>query len=175
MKTLKLTLIALIILGVNNLSVATAEAQGAPEPGSQALERMKKLVGTWEGTSSMAKEGEKVTVQYALTSADSAVVETMFPGTPHEMVSVYYDAGGKLSMTHYCALKNQPRLRVSNADSNSIRFAFIGGTNLNAESDPHIHGLDLSFVNKNQIVQEWIVYEGGRKKDVNTLKLSRIR
>lgn len=173
MSKVDLTFIVLIVLSLSSVSVANAETQGAPKPGSKALERMKKLVGTWEGTSSM-EEGEKVTVQYHLTSADSTLVETLFPGTPHEMVSVYYDSGGALSMTHYCALKNQPRMRLSNADSDSIRFAFTGGTNLNPESDAHIHGMDLSFVNENQITQEWIMYQGGKQKGVNTIKLSRI-
>ncbi|MEE9214278.1 MAG: hypothetical protein V3U54_05695, partial [Thermodesulfobacteriota bacterium] len=78
--------------------------------GSPEYEKMKTLAGTWEGTSSMGEEGEKVTVKYEMTSADSAIVETLFPGTPHEMVSVYYDDNGKLSMTHYCMIKNQPNM-----------------------------------------------------------------
>jgi len=34
-----------------------------------------------------------VGVSYHVTAAGSAVVETLFPGTPHEMVSVYTRMG----------------------------------------------------------------------------------
>ena len=46
-----------------------------------------------------------VSVTYETSSNGSIVVETLFPGTPHEMVSVYYDENGKFGMTHYCAME----------------------------------------------------------------------
>lgn len=142
--------------------------------GSPEYEKMKTLAGTWEGTSSMGDEGEKVTVKYEMTSADSAIVETLFPGTPHEMVSVYYDDNGKLSMTHYCMIKNQPNMILKNSNAKVIGLEFSGGTNLKSESDPHMHALNITFEDDNNIVQEWIYYEDGKEKGANKLKLSRV-
>ena len=62
-----------------------------PYSGSKEFERMKELVGAWEGTSNMPQGGERVRVEYRLSSGGSAVVETLFPGKADEMVSVYYD------------------------------------------------------------------------------------
>ena len=53
--------------------------------------------------------GAKVRVEYRLTAGGSALVETLFPGASRgQMVSMYYDRKGKLAMTHYCMLRNQP-------------------------------------------------------------------
>ena len=72
---------------------------------SKELERVKQLAGRWEGISQEeGKEAEPAVVEYKVTSGGSAVVETLFPGTPHEMVSVYHDEHGKVAMTHYCML-----------------------------------------------------------------------
>ena len=56
-------------------------------------------------------KGEE-SVVYKLTGAGSALVETQFPGTGHEMVSVYHLDGDDLRMTHYCAAGNQPRVKL---------------------------------------------------------------
>ena len=80
----------IFILLVDNVTFADPEYM-QPYVGSPQFENMKKLAGTWWGTSSTGKEGERVTVKYEIKSAGSAVVETLFLGTPHEMISVYYD------------------------------------------------------------------------------------
>jgi len=93
------------------------EHSNLPYSGSKEFERMKALVGGWEGTANMPKEGEKVRVEYRLSSGGSYIVETLFPGKADEMMSVYYDNKGQLTMTHYCALRNQPRMKLQNADA----------------------------------------------------------
>src|SRR6185369_11800489 len=93
MKRVTSLLCAAIGFFLAGLVVAHAgEYQTAPYTGSPAFERMKQLVGTWEGTSDMGKEGEKVRVEYRLTAGGSALVETLFPGSGEEMVSVYHDS-----------------------------------------------------------------------------------
>jgi hypothetical protein len=151
-----------------------AEHMNQPYTGSKEFERMKTLVGTWEGTSSMGKGNEKVTVKYEITSAGSAIIETLSPGTPHEMVSVYYDNGKKLGMTHYCALGNQPQMELKSANGNKIDLVFTGGTNVDPQKAPHMHELSILFIDKDNIVEEWTFYENGQKKDVTILKLSRV-
>ena len=62
------------------------EYQPGQYTGSKEFERMKPLVGAWEGIADMGKEGEKVRVDYRMTAGSSALVETLSPGTPEEMV-----------------------------------------------------------------------------------------
>lgn len=61
--------------------------------GSKDFERLKQIVGVWEGTSSMGEGGgdKNVTIEYRLTSGGSPILETLFAGTPHDMASVYYE------------------------------------------------------------------------------------
>ena len=90
---------------------------------------------------------DEAAVTFKLTGAGSALVETQFPGMPHEMVSVYHLDGKELRMTHYCAAGNQPRVKLDRAKStpDELIFVFDGGTNLDPEKDMHIHGV------KNQV------------------------
>jgi hypothetical protein len=138
--------------------------------GSKEFERIKSLAGTWTGSSS---KGEKISVRYEVTSGGSAVVETLFPGAPHEMVSVYDDEGGKLSMTHYCMLKSHPNMTLKSADENSINLDFAGDSVFDAAKEPHMHSLSISFKDKDNMIQEWTMYENGKEKEIATFTLSR--
>lgn len=142
--------------------------------GSKEFERIKTLAGTWEGTSSMGEKGEKVSVKYQVTSGGSAVVETLFPDTPHEMVSVYDDEGGKLSMTHYCMLKNHPDMVLKSADESTINLDFADGQVFDPTKEPHMHSLSISFTDKDNMVQEWTMYENGKEKEIATFTFSRL-
>jgi hypothetical protein len=154
--------------------VYAGEAPSGPYNGSKGFERMKSLVGAWEGTANMPKEGGKVRVEYRLSSGGSAVVENLFPGTPHEMISVYYDNKGKLTMTHYCALRNQPRMNLEKADAQNLYFMFAGGSNIDPKKDAHMHSLTISFVDKDHIVQKWALFAGGKQTEMSVFELTRV-
>ena len=70
---------------------AVADEGHKPYVGSKAFEQMKQLAGNWEATMDMGKGPQTVKASYKLTSAGSALIETVFEGAPHEMVSVYHD------------------------------------------------------------------------------------
>jgi hypothetical protein len=53
------------------------------------LESLKKLVGTWQGQAKTGPQEVPVTIVYESTAGGTAVLERLFPGTPHEMTSVY--------------------------------------------------------------------------------------
>ena len=91
------------------------------------FKKIKSLAGTWVP----ADESEmKTNVIYRVTAGGSTVEETLFPGRPDEMVTMYHMDGDSLVLTHYCAAQNQPRMRaLSSADPNEIRFAFSGLSN----------------------------------------------
>src|SRR5438309_5279140 len=68
---------------------------GAHHPG---FEKIKALAGEWEAKGTGEHSG---TVSYKVTAGGSAVLETLFGGSDHEMVTLYYLEGGDLAMTHY--------------------------------------------------------------------------
>jgi len=152
-------------------------AEGFPPTyyGSKGVERMKELAGVWEGTSNMPKEGERVWVEYRLSSGGSSIVETLLPGTPHEMVSVYFDNKGQLTMTHYCALRNQPRMKLQKADAQNLNFTFAGGTNIDPKKDAYMHSLTITSVDKNHIIEKWTLFEDGKEKGTSVFELSRVK
>ena len=62
---------------------------------------------------------DQVVSTYRVTAAGSAVMEVLFPGTDHEMVTVYHQDGDDLILTHYCAAGNQPRMKCRRVGSES--------------------------------------------------------
>lgn len=138
------------------------------------FELVKKLVGTWQGSKQALDGQETITVEYALTSRGTAVIERMFPGTPKEMVSIYAQDGHEMVMTHYCALGNQPRMRTSSPVSgNSITLSYIGGTGMRSSHDKHMHELTLIFIDDRHINHEWAVFENGREQVTHTFDFAR--
>jgi len=162
------------LLFVGSAIVLAGEHPLGPYSGSKGFERMNELAGVWEGTSNMAKEGENVRVEYRVSSAGSSIVETLFPGTPHEMVSVYFDNKGQLTMTHYCALRNQPRMKLQKADAQNLHFVFAGGTNIDPKKDSYMGSLTITFVDKNHIIQKWALFKEGKEQEKSIFDLTRV-
>src|SRR5438445_12385267 len=131
----------------------------APHPG---LERLKKLAGTWVEADKDGKPTDKVVSVVKVTAGGSAVQETIFPGQPMEMVSVYHADGSDLVMTHYCVLGNQPRMKADpKSPANQICFQFAGGSNLDPKKDKHMHAATLTLVDDDHIEVAGVGWEGG--------------
>jgi len=174
MKPTKIFFVFLLSLLITSVITAKDEEQKPKQyVGSTAFEMLKKMIGSWEGTASMHKEGEKVKVKYRLTAAGSAIIEDLMPGTPHEMVSVYHDQKGKLVMTHYCMIGNQPKMELKSVEDKSIALSFVETSGINVSADQHMHSLKITFKDDNNMVQTWTFFEEGKEKGVNTLILSR--
>jgi len=77
---------------------------------SAVFERLKALQGDWSGMATMGGELFPVETSWRSTGGGSAVVETLFVGTRHEMVTMYHRDGTRLMLTHYCAAQNLPRM-----------------------------------------------------------------
>jgi len=169
-----ISVVVACLLLVGSFMAYAGQGGGAPYSGSKEYERMKQLIGVWEGTSNMGKEGQTVRVEYRLTAGGSAIVETLFPGTPEEMVSVYHDKKGELSMTHYCMLQNQPSMKLRKAGADTLDFVFAKGSGINPKKDVHMHALTISFVDKDHIVQNWTLFKDGKEREVTRLNLSRV-
>lgn len=131
-------------------------------PTNAGLEKMKSLAGTWVTADQEGKPTDEVVSVIKLTAGGSAVHETLFPGQPHEMISVYTADGANLAMTHYCVIGNQPRMKGTlNASADQIKFAFAGGSNLDPKKDKHMHGATLTIVDADHINIEGEGWENG--------------
>lgn len=161
---------AALVVFVLSIGAAFATAEPPGDSGGKAaptalaaLERFKALAGEWVAAedAEMFKKGDLV-ARYAVTASGSAVVETVFPGSPHEMVTVYHADGADLVLTHYCMEGNQPRMRARNARGNRVEFAFDGGTNIDPKRDRHMNSASLEFVGSDEIRSVWTEIEAGK-------------
>lgn len=131
-------------------------------PTNAALEKLKQLAGTWLVADKDGKPTDQVASIIKVTAGGSAVHETLFPGLPHEMVSIYTVEGSDLIMTHYCVLGNQPRMKADpNSPSNQIVFRFIGGGNLDPKKDKHMHEGTLTIVDNDRLEVNGVGWENG--------------
>ena len=127
------------------------------------LELIKKLSGDWSGKASHGDGQVDSKVTYRVTSAGSAVMETLFCGTDHEMITMYHADGDGLVLTHYCAVGNQPRMKaIPSNDPKKIEFKFLDGTNLDAAKDMHMHELTIEFLDDDHIKSEWVMFVAGK-------------
>jgi len=129
----------------------TGTAQAKPNFG---FEKMKALVGAWQGTS---KDGKSVKATYTLVADGSAVMETLEPGTESPMITMYHPDGSRVMMTHYCSAHNQPRMRAeaASADPKALTFNFVDATNLSSPTEGHMERLVVNFVDQSHFTQEW--------------------
>jgi len=142
---------------------------------SAELDRLTVLEGTWKGEEDKGQGPQEVVVTYAMTAAGSAVIETLHPGTPMEMVSVYHDdPDDTLTMTHYCALGNQPTMNLASADENSISLTLDKNCGVDVENEAHMHALRIVLRSKNEIEHHWTLFDGGKEKDVFSVTFTRV-
>jgi hypothetical protein len=167
------------ILGALVLSAGVAPAAPGPAAAparatSPSLERFKTLAGDWVAAEDgdMVKKGDLV-ARYAVTASGSAVVETVFPGSEHEMVTVYHADGPDLVLTHYCMEGNQPRMRAKGAQGSRFDFAYDGGTNIDPKRDRHMHSATFDLVGADEIRSEWSELAEGKPVFVARMHLVR--
>lgn len=137
------------------------------------FDTLKKLVGTWEGTTKMGDQDTQATVIYKLTSGGTAITEQMMPGTPQEMITVYHKEGKSLGMTHYCALGNQPHMQLKKADERSVAFEMQKPIGVTSMKESHMHAVTLTLEDENTLKQEWVNFEGGKKKELAVFTFKR--
>lgn len=135
-------------------SVASAETP------KDVFDKLKSLEGTWSGKAGVGKDLEPTKVIYKVTAGGSAVMETQFPGTAHEMITLYHLDGGDLYLTHYCAAQNQPKMRLFSAKEGKLNFQFVGAGKMNPNA-PHMHSLSMTIGN-GKVVSDWQMYANGK-------------
>ena len=147
------------------------------------FEQLKSMSGTWSGP--MAGEGDEAEKEateameavheFQVSAAGTVVMETMGPGSEHEMINMYHLDGEELVLTHYCAGGNQPTMRLDRGASTEgkLVFAFTGGTNLDPAVDTHIHSAELRIADSDHVESIWTAYKDGAEAGVMTFQLAR--
>jgi hypothetical protein len=141
--------------------------------GKAAFEKLKTLAGDWSGK---GDGGMATPVSYKVSANGSVVMETLFAGTPHEMITMYHLAGNDLVATHYCAGANQPHFKLDTERStpNELVMAFDGGTNIDAANGSFMHGGRIAFAPDGAVESQWDVYAGGKPAGSHTFHLTRV-
>jgi len=144
---------AILAIGAAGLAAAAADTSSA------RFDNLKALAGDW---TQVGGDGS-VDANYRVTAGGTAVVETLLPGTPHEMVTVFTIDKGELVLTHYCAQGNQPHMKADKAgDAKTIAFKFDGGGNMKSSKDGHMHEATFVFKDADHMTSTWQYYKDGK-------------
>ena len=175
MNILRIALFALIGIGITAPAWAE-EPHHKPYIGSKAFQRMTQMVGHWQVTMDMGKGPQTMKASYKLTSGGSALVETLFEGTPMEMVNIYHDnSKGTLHMIHFCAGHNQPVMSLVRAQDKTLSFDLTQDADIDAAHEGHMHSLLVSFDNSDHVTQQWLDFKNGKKDHITQIKYQRVK
>jgi len=161
-----------IVFGALGLLVESDYSFAAGEAGldgKAGFAKMKELAGEW------TNKAEGQAVIYRVMSKGKSVMEILYAGTDHEMVTMYYLDGDDLVATHYCAQGNQPwfKLDTKASRASNLVFDFAGGTNLDPAKDTHMHAQRFTLVDANRLTVERDGYEDGRKSHTHKVEFTR--
>ncbi len=163
---------AAVVLGSMICVFPAAAADAADDVA--AFARLTSLEGEWQGRIADEGSGERITIRYDVVSSGKAVIEHMFPDTPHDMVTVYYLASGRLQATHYCSIGNQPAYALSpKSTADELVFDFAGGSGFDPAKDQHAHDTWIRIVDENRIVTHTNFFGEGTKNAEVTAYLTR--
>jgi hypothetical protein len=165
MKAFMFSLAALISATAMTFVLAGEENQQKDQgPRNAGFEKIKSLKGEWKVTKGPEHGVQGGTITYRITAGGSAVLESMFEGTEHEMITTYYVDGDQLSLTHYCMLQNRPHMRAEKQSSaDKIVFkCHHEGENAKMEKEMHMHQAVYNFIDANHIKTEWTMFKDGK-------------
>lgn len=158
---IKLLLPATALLSV--LGMSTLLATAAPKSAGPGLDIMDRFIGTWVLADEEGNPTDEVMSEVRKTAGASVVMEVLMPGTPNEMITMYYMDGDQLKLTHYCACTNHPILAASINEEGDLRFDCTGtGENFaKCATTPHMHDAVYRFEGKDRVHTAWRMMDGG--------------
>lgn len=151
----------------------TAAEPAPTKPASPEFERIKSLVGTWQGKTDMGQGPINLTIQYRLLAGGSAVEEKVFVGTPNEMTTMYYDQNGKLAATHYCMLGNRPGMLLKSSDAKTLTFDFDKTCGIDTAKESHMHSMTMRFDDADTITTSCKAFIDGKQAPEHATTLKR--
>lgn len=150
--------------------VTGAEEAGREESGRRvaeepsAFERIKALAGAWVRADEDGSPTDEVVSVFRVTAGGHTVIETLFPGSEMEMITMYSESAGRLWLTHYCCVGNQPRMRAEPmAGSDTLSFEFVEdpANGMVSRADRHMDEARFRFKSDDRIHTRWIMRENG--------------
>ena len=139
---------------------------------ARQLEQVKAMAGTWYLAD--AEDGDAPTAIYRVVANETAVEERLFPGQAKEMITMYFIDEGRLTLTHFCALGNQPTMGAVDGDADEINFGFIGITDLASPTSQHMHEHTLEFHDDpDRVDSTWILWNDGTEAERRLFPLQR--
>jgi hypothetical protein len=150
----------------------------ADTAGDRVFDRLKRLAGEWEGTyewSQGRNESGKLKANYYLTGNGSALVENLIMGDAPTMTTVYHLDGVDLRMTHYCAARNQPRLKATQIDESAgtLEFSFVDVTNASV-SPAYVNAFRLQFLENDRLNLRFTFGGGSGNGAIENMALKRV-
>jgi len=136
-----------------------------------SLDKLKALSGTWAADAADGKPAMSIT--FRPTSNGSAVIETMSPGTPMEMINMYTADGETILMTHYCAMGNQPRMKLEPSAGKTMKFTFVDGGNIKSRNDAHMDSVAIT-VDGDKLTEDWSSVMDGKEMEKATFSLHKV-
>jgi hypothetical protein len=159
-----LSVVVLVLMGfIVSAQQAQDKGEGRKSVVAQSpqWEKLRSLVGEWEGTMDAGGQKLPATVEVRMTGDGSAMMHVMDKGGPYEMVTMIHPDGKRILATHYCAAHNQPRMAlVPSKAPNQVAFDFVDGTNI-APGDGHMKGVVFTFVDADHHEEAWTHSGGG--------------
>jgi hypothetical protein len=159
MKNCKLCLLLTVLF---TSAVAIGADEPVPSATSARFEALKKLAGDWVAVGKDGKPTDKVISSIRVTAAGTVVQETHFPGSDHEMVTMYHRDGADLVLTHYCMLGNQPRMRAEAGKADQIVFKFTNGGNIEPARDHYMNQVTITILGADHYKAEWLSSKEGK-------------
>jgi len=137
------------------------------DPGSaqtaDAFDHLRSLAGEWHAD--LPGFGT-MTASIRAVSNGKAIEETLGTASDNE-ISIYTRDGGKLLVTHFCALTPGGHIaRLTTGplagSPKQIEFTFAGASNLHRPAAPHMRQLVIEFTDAEHFTEKWTKTEAGK-------------
>ena len=130
------------------------------ETNNEAFEKMKTILGKWEGTLHRAGKAIHLQTQYRLIGGGVSIVEDWIEDGD-EMITVYHNKNGRLSAVHYCALGNAPAFTLESMENDKLTFVFDSICGLDSKNERFVNRMVYHFEGDNPTeIRQWGAADG---------------
>ena len=155
--------VSYLILLIASIAWLVAAETGSKVPTNPAFEKMKSLVGKWEGTALEDGKSISTNARFQLISDGSALMGWLNEGSADEMVTMFHMDGADLMATHYCAAHNQPRMVLAaGGEATKLVFKFKDGTNIGPGAG-YMHQVTFTIDGPDRHSEDWTYLDKGKE------------
>jgi hypothetical protein len=137
------------VLTLSYAAIADSQQVG----GRTGFDRLKRLTGSW----TMSGVGSRGVTTYRVTDGGKTLIQD-----EAGQLTIFKLDGDKLTLTHYCARGNQPRMRLETLNESTMSFRMYDITNLSDPQAYHTTNMDLVFVSDDRVDLIYRGTEAGR-------------